>query len=64
MLIAKISNEHKTQIDNLEDEFNKEILNLNNNEKSLKEQLEDYSVQNSILMKQFDEEQTLRIKLE
>jgi hypothetical protein len=42
MLIAKISDEHKTQVDHLEGEFNREKELLNNNEKSLKEQLEEY----------------------
>jgi gas vesicle protein len=64
MLIAKISNEHKTHIDHLEEEFNKEKNVLNNNEKSLKEQLEEYSMKNSDLLKKLDEEHTLRIKLE
>jgi len=42
MLIAKIGTEHKTQIDNLEEEFNKEIELLNYNEKVLKEKLEEF----------------------
>ena len=64
MLIAKISNEHKTHIDHMEEEFNREKENFENNEKTLKEQLEEFSTQNGSLMKRLDEEQTLRIKLE
>jgi gas vesicle protein len=56
MLIAKISNEHKSHVDHLEEEFNREKEIFNNNEKSLKEQLEEYSIQNSTLLKQLDEE--------
>ncbi len=43
MLIAKISNEHKTHIDHMEEEFNREKENFENNEKTLKEQLEEFS---------------------
>jgi len=64
MLIAKISTEHKTHVDHLEEEFNREKEIFNNNEKSLKEQLEEYSMLNSTLLKQLDEESTLRVKLE
>ena len=64
MLIAKISNEYKTHVDHLEEEFNREKEIFNNNEKSLKEQLEEYSMLNSTLLKQLDEESTLRVKLE
>lgn len=64
MLIAKISNEHKTHVDHLEEGFNREKEIFTNNEKSLKEQLEEYSMLNSTLLKQLDEESTLRVKLE
>ena len=48
----------------MEEEFNREKENFENNEKTLKEQLEEFSTQNGSLMKRLDEEQTLRIKLE
>lgn len=37
MMVAKISTEHKAEIDRLEDEFNKEIGVLEQNENKLKE---------------------------
>lgn len=40
MMVAKISTEHKEQLDKMEDDFNREINMLNDNEKTLREQLE------------------------
>ena len=37
MMVAKISNEHKLQLDQLELDFGQEILQMNQNEKDLKE---------------------------
>lgn len=64
MMVAKISTEHKAEIDRLEEEFNKEISSLSRNEKELKEQLETYSVDNSDLRKKLGDATTLCSKLQ
>lgn len=39
MMVAKISTEHKEEVDRLESEFNRQITLLNESEKHLKELL-------------------------
>ena len=42
MMVAKISTEHTLKLEEVQEEFNKEIDLLNDNEKHLKVQLEVY----------------------
>jgi hypothetical protein len=45
MMVAKISTEHKIELDRMEEEFNKEIIQLNESEKLLRDALESKSVE-------------------
>ena len=63
MMIAKISTEHKEQLDKLEEELMAEIKALNENEKDLKCTLDEVQRENSDLKKQLSEETSLRVKL-
>lgn len=64
MTVAKISTEHKTQLDKVEEEFRLEKLHLNANEKSLKESLELFQTKNGELNKKLQEETMQRCKLQ
>ena len=56
MMVAKISTEHKSQLDKVEEEFSLEIQELNRNEKNLKQTLENFQKNNGELNKELAEE--------
>lgn len=64
MLISKIGTEHQEQITSMEEEFNKEISQLNQNEKKLMISLDEMQRENGEYRKRLDEEIQLRIKLQ
>mmetsp|Transcript_5036 Transcript_5036/g.6173 ORF Transcript_5036/g.6173 Transcript_5036/m.6173 type:complete len:88 (-) Transcript_5036:1082-1345(-) len=51
MLIAKIGTEHQLKLEEMEEDFNKEIRQLNQNEKELKLSLDDINRENGELRK-------------
>ena len=64
MLIAKISKEHKEELEKIETHFIEQIVKLSENEKSLKESLDSVQKKRDELEKQKEEETFLRKKIE
>ena len=55
MMVAKISTEHKHELDRMEDEFTKEIQERDVAEKSLRDELEKMTVKYNNLSKKLTE---------
>ena len=64
MLIAKISKEHKEELEKIETHFIEQIVKLSENEKRLKESLDSVQKKRDELEKQTEEETFLRKKIE
>lgn len=64
MMVAKISTEHKVEVDRLESEFNRQITILNESEKHLKEMLVQSEIQNHDLNLKNQETTILLTKLQ
>ena len=64
MLIAKISKEHKEELEKIETHFIEQIVKLSENEKRLKESLDSVQKKRDELEKQKEEETFLRKKIE
>ena len=59
MMVAKISTEHKHELDRMEDEFTKEINERDEAEKSLRDDLEKMTVKFNDLTKKLTEQTSL-----
>lgn len=59
MMVAKISTEHKHELDRMEDEFTKEIKERDEAEKSLRDELEKMAVKYNDLSKKLTEQTSL-----
>ena len=64
MLIAEITKDHKAQMEELEIQFNKRVLEAQENEKLLKKNIETLTKYSEELEKERTHERSLRLKLE
>jgi len=63
MMVAKISTEHKVELDRMEDEYTKEIKEREQSEKQLRDDLEKMSTKLIDADKQLNEQTSLNQKL-
>ena len=63
MMVAKISTEHKVELDRMEDEYTKEIREREQSEKQLRDDLEKMSTKLIDADKQLNEQTSLNSKL-